>query len=72
MVNGTIFGIFCPLPTYFPTCPNFANSRTGTDLGYGAGVQFKFAAAAVRAEYERVNSSNGSPDMVSLGFTWAF
>jgi opacity protein-like surface antigen len=69
-VNGMITGLFCPVS--LPNCGTIAISRTDTDLGYGAGVQFKFASAAVRAEYERIDSSNGSPDMLSLGFTWTF
>jgi opacity protein-like surface antigen len=68
-VSGMTSGLFCPVS--LPNCGTIAVSRTDTDLAYGAGVQFKFAAAAVRVEYERINSSNGSPDMLSLGFTWS-
>ncbi len=68
--NGAISGLPCPSnPVH---CGVIAVSRTNTDLGYGAGVQFKFGAAAVRAEYERINSSIGDPDMVSLSITWTF
>lgn len=68
--NGRTSGLPCPSNSV--NCGVIAVSRTNTDLGYGAGVQFKFGAAAVRAEYERINSSIGDPDMVSLGFTWTF
>jgi len=68
--NGEISGLFCPAG--FANCGLIAVNRTNTDLGYGAGVQFKFGAAAIRAEYERINSSIGDPDMASLGLTWTF
>jgi hypothetical protein len=69
-VNGRISGL--PCPSSFVNCGVIAVSRTNTDLGYGAGMQFKFGAAAVRAEYERINSSIGDPNMASLGLTWTF
>jgi hypothetical protein len=69
-VNGQFHGLFCPVG--FPNCGTIAVNRHDTGVGYGAGVQFKFAAAAVRAEYERVNTSSSSPDMFSLGLTWTF
>jgi predicted NUDIX family NTP pyrophosphohydrolase len=37
----------------YGNCGTIAVSRTDAELGYGAGVQFKFASAAVRGEYER-------------------
>jgi opacity protein-like surface antigen len=69
-VNGQILGLFCPVG--FPNCGTIAASHRDTGVGYGGGMQFKFAAVAVRAEYERVESSNSSPDMFSLGLTWTF
>jgi hypothetical protein len=69
-VNGHEYGLFCPVG--FPNCGTIAVSRHDTGVGFGAGVQFKFAAVAVRAEYERVNASSSSPDMFSLGLTWTF
>ena len=69
-VNGHEYGLFCPVG--LPTCGTIAVSRHDTGVGYGAGVQFKFAAVAVRAEYERVNTSSSSPDVFSLGLTWTF
>ena len=56
----------------YGNCGTIAVSRTDAELGYGAGVQSKFASAAVRGECERINSSNGSPDMLSPGFIWTF
>jgi opacity protein-like surface antigen len=69
-VNGHVAGLFCPVG--FPDCGTIAVSRHDTSVAYGAGVQFKFAPVAVRAEYERVETSHSSPDMFSLGLTWTF
>jgi hypothetical protein len=69
-VNGHEYGLLCPPGV--PNCGTMAVSRHDAGVGYGAGVQFKFAAAAVRAEYERVSTSSSSPDMFSLGLTWTF
>jgi hypothetical protein len=69
-VNGHEYGVLCAIGV--PNCGTIAVSRHDAGVGYGAGVQFKFAAAAVRAEYERVNTSSSSPDMFSLGLTWTF
>lgn len=46
--------------------------RTNTSFHYGAGLQVKFSALAARLEYERINDSRGSPDMLSVGLTWTF
>jgi hypothetical protein len=45
---------------------------SGADLLYGAGVQLKFQALAVRLEYGRTNDSRGDPDLLSAGLTWMF
>jgi hypothetical protein len=59
--------------------PQNAFDRTNTDLLYGAGVQLKFywtepssVGLAVRLEYERVNDSHGSPDLLSAGVLFRF
>ncbi len=59
-------------PINFPNCALFSFSRNGTDAAFGAGAQFKFADWAVRAEYERIQASGGSPDLLSVGLTWTF
>ena len=46
--------------------------RTVGDFTFGAGVQFHFGALAVRAEYERINDTFGSPEMYSVGATFTF
>jgi OmpA-OmpF porin, OOP family len=66
--NGYDMGVFCPAQT--PNCGVIASSYTDTGLAYGAGVQFKFSKAAIRAEYERIDTSKSSPGMFSLGVTW--
>jgi hypothetical protein len=45
---------------------SFRQDFSSTNFAYGAGVQSKFHDFAVRAEYERISASDGSPDIVSL------
>ena len=58
----------CPFIVFAPSSFN----RTDTRPVYGAGLQAKLSAVAVRLEYERINDHDGDPDMVSLGLTWTF
>lgn len=69
--RGETAGLVCPaiVPS---SCPFFESERTETRPAYGAGVQFKFGAAAVRVEYERFSVSTDRPDLTSIGFTWTF
>lgn len=50
----------------------FESNRTNTTFAAGAGAQFKVGSWAVRAEYERFNSADEHPNLVSLGLTWSF
>jgi len=34
-------------------------------------LQVKLASLALRAEYERIPSSSGDPDLLSLALTWS-
>lgn len=61
-------GNMCPLIPY----PDLRFNRTNTDFLYGAGVQVKFSALALRLEYERINDSRGDPDLLSAGVAWTF
>ena len=63
-----------PLPVGFggAGCCTTSAKRTNTGFAYGAGMQFKFAAAAVRAQYEHFSTSVGDPSMLSVGVTWTF
>ena len=45
--------------------------RNSTNFASGGGVQFKFDAWAVRAEYERFNFAGQSPYLASLRLTWS-
>jgi opacity protein-like surface antigen len=50
----------------------FRQDRTNTTFAAGAGVQFRFDAWAVRAEYERFNAAGEIPHLLSFGLTWSF
>ncbi len=51
----------------------FRRDVTDTKFAYGAGVQSRFAfGLAVRAEYERIASSYGDPDAITVSATWTF
>src|SRR6267154_288167 len=51
--------------------PPYSASSSDTRFAYGAGVQVKLASLAVRAEDERIHSSSGDPDLLSLALTWS-
>ena len=63
----------CPisLPCIPILIPPYSASSSDTRFAYGAGVQVKLASLAVRAEYERIHSSRGDPDLLSLALTWS-
>jgi Outer membrane protein beta-barrel domain len=66
----TTIDVSCP-PT-IPFAP-FALNETTTNFAYGAGARLKFSAFAVQLEYERISTSGGDPDLLSVGFTcWIF
>jgi hypothetical protein len=65
--------------TYYDTCSEsdcvgtaFRNDERSTDFAYGVGVQTKWLGLAVRAEYERIDSSGRDPDAVTVSATWTF
>jgi len=60
--SATVFG---------PGVPSYQNN-TNSDVAYGVGTQVKFGNLAVRAEFERISDSNGSPDMLSVGVNFTF
>ena len=63
----------CPigLPCIQVIIPPYSTRSSDTRFAYGAGVQVKLASLAVRAEYERIHSSRGDPDLLSLALTWS-
>ena len=56
---------------YGPGAPYYQN-YTNSDFAYGIGTQIKLGNLAVRAEYERISESSGSPDMLSVGVNFTF
>jgi len=62
----------CVTPLTCGANPTVHTDSSQTRVGYGVGAQVKILAFAVRAEYERVDSSGGSPDMYSLSALWNF
>lgn len=55
------------------TCgTSIEQSRWDTRFAYGVGVQTRFSALAVRAEYQRISSQFGDPDMFNVGVSWTF
>ncbi len=62
----------CVTPATCGANPVFHEQSTDTRFAYGVGAQAKFFALAVRAEYERIQSSGSSPDLYSLVATWTF
>jgi hypothetical protein len=50
-----------------------SGSDDGTDLMYGAGVQFRVWSLSIRGEYEIFDISDADTvDMISVGVTWTF
>ena len=67
-------GLACsPAHPIFGAC-GFAQDQTKTQIAWGAGAQVKLPLTPirVRAEYQRFNSNNGDPSMLSIGVTWNF
>jgi hypothetical protein len=48
-------------------------AEDGTDLAYGAGVQFRLLSLGVRAEYEKFDIDDAEDvNMLSIGVTYTF
>jgi hypothetical protein len=56
----------------FPNCGLVQLNRTNTQLAYGGGAQIKIKSLSVRVEYERIQASDGNPELFSIGLTWSF
>lgn len=61
--------LLCPVNL---ACGQLALKQDGTDLVYGAGLQFKLGPAALRVEYERIEANPEYPYLYDLGLTWTF
>jgi opacity protein-like surface antigen len=46
--------------------------QSSTNFAFGAGIQVRLGAFAVRAEYEEISASGGNPDLLSVGMLWRF
>ncbi len=68
--NGTLAGTACAqnLPCTVP----YQQSRWSTNLAYGVGAQTKLLGVTFRAEYERISSTMGDPDVFSISAIWTF
>ena len=55
-----------------PNCPYTQWHDTSTDVGAGAGVQFKLLSWAMRGEYEQFHAAGGYPKLLSIGVTYTF
>lgn len=69
-VSTELFGLQCPY--FISPCGQFSEKLGGTDLVYGAGLQFKLGSGAVRVEYERIEAYPEYPYMYQVGLTWTF
>jgi len=66
--------------SYYDGCSLIACSAPGayrvdswsTNFAYGVGVQTKWLGLAVRAEYERIDTSGRDPDALTASVTWTF
>ena len=70
---NAVDGVACPVNQPYPQCGSLTSeSRWDTRFAYGVGVQSKFWGLSARAEYERINSPYGDPDLFSVGAVWTF
>lgn len=60
------------IPCFNCTTQLFHFSRTDTHVAGGVGVQYRLGPIGIRGEYERFDTSNANPTMLSLGLTWTF
>lgn len=60
----------CPIGV--PNCNTVSagDSSTDTAFAYGAGLQWKLGAWAVRGEYERFSAAGANPTLLSIGMTY--
>lgn len=49
-----------------------STDNDGSDLTFGAGVQFRLGSFALRVEYERFKLDDDDIDLKSIGFTYTF
>ena len=73
-LESTVNGSICtPCACDLQLCRSpFQLDRTNMSGAGGVGIQYRFGAWAVRAEYERFNSAGGNPSLLSAGVAWSF
>jgi len=66
--------IVTPNCTQGPSCAPYSYRQNETDnrFAYGVGIQSKYWGVSFRAEYERINSTYGDPDALTVSATWTF
>jgi hypothetical protein len=63
-----------PNCTQGPSCQPYPSrhDETANKLAYGVGLQSKYWGVSFRAEYERISSTFGDPDALTVSATWTF
>jgi opacity protein-like surface antigen len=63
-----------PACTAVPACLpySYRHDETANKLAYGVGLQSKYWGVSFRAEYERISSTYGDPDALTVSATWTF
>jgi len=71
---STIVTPGCPSGDTCTTLPSYLirHDETFNKFAYGVGVQSKIWNVSFRAEYERISSSFGDPDALTVGAAWNF
>jgi hypothetical protein len=73
-LESTVNGSICtPCACELQIClHSFHLKGTNTSGAAGVGIQYRFGAWGVRAEYERFNAAGSNPGLLSAGVTWSF
>jgi Outer membrane protein beta-barrel domain len=71
-IETTFNGASTPYGCFTCIAPLFHFSRTDTNVAAGVGVQYRLGPVAIRGEYERFDTSDFNPTLLSLGLTWTF
>jgi hypothetical protein len=66
--------VVTPDCTQGPSCApySYRHNETANKFAYGVGVQSKYWGVSFRAEYERISSTFGDPDALTVSATWTF
>jgi hypothetical protein len=61
-----------PLTCAPTTSSYYRHDQTDNRFAYGVGIQSKYWGVSFRAEYERISSTYGDPDALTVSATWTF